>query len=116
MLYIIIKTALTAAIIVGASELGKKSTAFAALLLALPLTSILAIVWLYVDTGDRARISDLSTGIFWLVLPTLLFFLVLPWLLRQGLNFWLSMAVSAGVMVVFYLGYAALGRKLGLPL
>ncbi len=116
MLYLIIKTVLTAVIIVGISEIGKRYTTFAALLAALPLTSLLAMIWLYIDTKDQARIADLSIGIFWLVLPTLLFFLILPWLLRQQFNFWVSMAVSSVVMILFYLGYATIGRKLGLPL
>ena len=116
MLYLIIKTVLTAVIIVGISEIGKRYTPFAALLAALPLTSILAMIWLYVDTGDSGRIAELSIGIFWLVLPTLLFFLVLPWLLRHHFNFWVSMGVSSVVMILFYLGYATIGRKLGLPL
>jgi uncharacterized membrane protein len=116
MLYIIIKTVLTAAVIVGVSEIGKRHTGFAAMLAALPLTSLLAMVWLYTDTKDAGRIADLSVSIFWLVLPTLLFFLILPWMLRHNFNFWVSMAASSGVMIVFYLAYAALGRKLGLPL
>ena len=116
MLYLIIKTVLTAVIIVGISEIGKRYTTFAALLAALPLTSLLAMIWLYVDTGDSGRIAELSIGIFWLVLPTLLFFLVLPWLLRHHFNFWVSMGVSSVVMILFYLGYATIGRKLGLPL
>ena len=116
MLYIIIKTVLTAVIIVAISEIGKRYTTFAALLAALPLTSLLAMIWLYVDTKDQARIAELSIAIFWLVLPTLLFFLILPWLLRQQFNFWVSMAVSSAVMIIFYLGYATIGRKLGLPL
>ncbi|MEQ9619716.1 MAG: DUF3147 family protein [Deltaproteobacteria bacterium] len=116
MLYIAVKTILTALVIVGISELGKRHTTFAALLAALPLTSLLAMIWLYVDTGDSGSIADLSIAIFWLVLPTLLFFLILPWLLRNGYNFWLSMTVSALVMIAFYAAYAAIGRKIGLPL
>ena len=116
MIYIIIKTVLTAVIIVAVSEIGKRHTAFAAMLAALPLTSLLAMIWLYADTKDAGRIADLSVAIFWLVLPTLLFFLILPWMLRHDFNFWLSLVVSSAVMVVFYLAYAALGRKLGLPL
>lgn len=116
MLYIIIKTVLTAVVIVGISEIGKRYTTFAALLAALPLTSLLAMVWLYIDTKDPVPIADLSIAIFWLVLPTLLFFLILPWLLRHHYNFWVSMAVSSAVMIIFYLGYATIGRKLGLPL
>ena len=116
MLYIAVKTILTAVIIVGISEIGKRHTTLAALLAALPLTSLLAMIWLYIDTGDKANIADLSVSIFWLVLPTLLFFLILPWLLRHGVNFWVSMTVSSAVMIAFYLAYAAVGRKLGLTL
>ena len=104
MAYIIIKTLLTAVIIVGISEIAKRYTTFAALLAALPLTSLLAMIWIYVDTKDAGRIADLSISIFWLVLPTLLFFLVLPWLLRQQYNFWLSLVISSVVMIVFYVG------------
>ena len=116
MLYLIIKTLLTAVIIVAISEIGKRHTTFAALLAALPLTSLLAMIWLYADTRDTDRIADLSISIFWLVLPTLLFFIILPWLLRQQFNFWLSLGISSFVMIVFYLGYATVGKKLGLPL
>ncbi|MGB2692380.1 MAG: DUF3147 family protein [Thermodesulfobacteriota bacterium] len=116
MAYVLIKTLLTAVIIVGISEIGKRYTTFAALLAALPLTSLLAMIWLYTDTKDSERIADLSIAIFWLVLPTLVFFLILPWLLRHQYNFWLSLGISSFVMIVFYLGYATIGKKLGLPL
>jgi len=116
MIYILIKTILTALIVVGVSEIAKRYTTLAALLAALPLTSILAMIWLYIDTKDSIRIADLSIGIFWLVLPTLCFFLVLPWLLRHQINFWASMIISCVVMILFYSLYAALGKKLGLPL
>lgn len=116
MLYIVVKTVLTAVVIVGISEIGKRHTTFAALLAALPLTSLLAMIWLYIDTGDSGSIADLATAIFWLVLPTLLFFLILPWLLRHQFNFWLSIIVSSVVMIAFYIAYAAFGRKIGLPL
>ncbi|MEM7009804.1 MAG: DUF3147 family protein, partial [Thermodesulfobacteriota bacterium] len=85
-------------------------------LAALPLTSLLAMIWLYIDTKDAGRIADLSISIFWLVLPTLIFFLILPWLLRQQYNFWFSLVISSAIMIGLYLGYATIGRKLGLPL
>ncbi|HEX3036464.1 MAG TPA: DUF3147 family protein [Thermodesulfobacteriota bacterium] len=116
MLYILLKTLLTALIVVTVSELAKRYTTFAALLAALPFTSILAMIWLYVDTRNSKHVADLSIGIFWLVLPTLCFFLVLPWFLRHQFNFWLSMLVSCIIMIALYLAYAAFGRKLGLPI
>jgi hypothetical protein len=116
MLYLALKYLLTAAIVVAVSELARRSTAFAAVLAALPLVSILAMVWLYVDTGDRERVASLSIGVFWMVLPTLGFFLLLPWLLRRCSGFWLPLLGAGAVMVVVYLVYALAGRRLGLPL
>ena len=77
MLYIALKLIITSVVIVSVSEIAKRSSTFAAMLAALPLTSILAMIWLYVDTKDSVKIIDLSYGIFWLVLPTLLFFILL---------------------------------------
>ena len=116
MLYIGLKLIITAAVVVGVSEIAKRSSTFAAMLAALPLTSILAMIWLYVDTKDSEKIIDLSYGIFWLVLPTLLFFILLPMLIKNHLGFWPSMVISAVVMIGFYLAFAFFGRKIGLPL
>jgi len=41
-------------------------------------------IWLYADTGDALRVADLASGIFWLVLPSLVLFIALPLLLRAG--------------------------------
>lgn len=116
MIYIALKFFITAGVVVGVSEIAKRSGYFAAMLAALPLTSILAMIWIYVDTKDSQKIIDLSYGIFWLVLPTLLFFIVLPALIKNHFGFWPSMIISMAIMVVFFLLFAFFGKKLGLPL
>ena len=116
MLYIALKLVITSVVVVAVSEIAKRSSAFAAMLAALPLTSILAMIWLYVDTNDSEKIINLSNGIFWLVLPTLLFFLLLPVLLKNHIGFWLSMVIAGVVMIGFYLVFVFFGRKFGLPL
>lgn len=90
----LVKIALTAVTVVAASELAKRSTLWGALLTSLPLTSALAFVWLYVDTGDTDRIVRLSIDVLWLVVPSLVFFVALPALLRGGMGFWVSMAAA----------------------
>jgi hypothetical protein len=94
MFYLIAKAALSGIIVMAASEIAKRSPSFGALLISLPLVSILALVWLWRDTGDSQRIAALSQGTFWLVLATLPMFLVLPALMRQGVGFWLAMGAS----------------------
>ncbi|MEO5722098.1 MAG: DUF3147 family protein, partial [Chthoniobacterales bacterium] len=68
MTYLVIKTLVSALIVVGISEIARRSSVLGALLASLPLTSLLAFIWLYRDTGDVTKIAALSTGIFWLVL------------------------------------------------
>ncbi|SFU34506.1 hypothetical protein SAMN05216339_101443 [Nitrosomonas eutropha] len=94
MIYIFIKVVITSLLIVSIAELSKRSSLIGALLASLPLTSVLAMFWLYIDTQDVGKVADLATGIFWMVIPSLVFFVSLPLLLKAGINFYLSMGFS----------------------
>lgn len=94
MIYSVIKVIITSLIIVAISEISKRSSFIGALLASLPLVSVLAMAWLYIDTKDVEKVSDLAGSIFWLVIPSLAFFISLPLLLKKGLDFYLSMGVS----------------------
>lgn len=111
-----LKVLITAVIVAAASELAKRNTTAAAMLIALPLTSILAMIWLYVDTRSIADVDKLSISIFWLVLPTLAFFGIFSYLARHLGQFWPSLGISCALMVAIYLGFAALARRMGLPI
>lgn len=111
-----ITTALSALIIATATELGKRSAFMAALLISLPLSSILALTFLYWGTGDAEKVASLSMGIFWLVLPTLAFFLVLPVMLRHGWSFWLALPAASLAMAALFAGYSWALAKLGIQL
>ena len=112
MLYPAVKVLLSALLIVLVSEVSKRSSLLGAVFASLPLVSILAMVWLWIDTRDAARIATLSTQIFWLVLPSLILFLALPLLLKRGLGFPLSLGISAGLTVAGYGALLALLRAL----
>lgn len=107
----VIKVAVTAIVVVAISEIAKRSSVWAALLASLPLTSLLAFVWLYIDTGEPERVATLAQSIFWLVLPSLLLFMALPLLLRAGWGFWPSLASSCVVTAAAYVAMVwILGR------
>jgi len=89
-----IKVGLSAILIVAIAEIAKRSTGFAALVASLPLTSLLAFVWLHLDGTAATEIGTLSRQIFWLVLPSLILFLLLPVLLERGIAFWPSLGFS----------------------
>lgn len=116
MLYYAFKILISAVVIVVISEIAKRNTGFAALIAALPLTSLLAFVWLYVEGFPLSQIAGLSMQIFWLVLPSLLLFLLLPILLKQGMGFWLSLSLSAAATIGCYFIFFYLLRRMGVQL
>lgn len=101
-MYILFKYLLSAAIVVGVSELGKRSPVMGGLLASLPLTSYLALIWIYYETGDNVRIAALSQSIFWLVLPSLVLFIALTWLLHHGLGFVPALIAATVTMLAAY--------------
>ncbi|MDY6816858.1 MAG: DUF3147 family protein [Pseudomonadota bacterium] len=103
MIYYITKVAVTAVLVVLISEIAKRSSVIGAILASVPLTSVLAMIWLYVDTGDVQKISELASSIFWLVLPSLALFIALPLLIAKGMNFYLGLIISIGITAVCYL-------------
>jgi hypothetical protein len=102
MAYYITKFMITAILIVIISEVAKRSSFIGAVLASIPITSVMAMIWLYADTKDVTRVSNLAKSIFWLVLPSLALFVILPILLKRGLNFYLSIAISIGVTAGCY--------------
>ncbi len=116
MLYYGVKVVVSALLIVAIAEIAKRSTGFAALVAAIPVTSLLAFVWLHMEASPPERIADLSTQIFWLVIPSLVLFLVLPTLLRHGLGFWTSLGLSVVATAGSYLALLPVLRRLGVGL
>ena len=115
-MFFTLKLFLSALIIASVSELGKKFSWIAAILASLPLISIIAMSWLYIETKDVQKVISLSNGIFWAVLPSLLFFIVLPILLKLNINFTLAMLISMAVMFLGYVLYISVLNILGIKL
>ena len=116
MLYYALRVIISALLIVAISEIAKRSTGFAALVASLPLTSLLAFVWLHMDASPLEQIAELSSQIFWLVLPSLLLFLLLPLLLKHGLSFWVSLGLSMAATAGCYIALLPLLRRMGVNL
>ena len=111
MLYATIKALLSGVIIATVSEVAKRYPPLGALILSLPLISILAFVWLWIDTSDKESIATLAQSTFWFVLPTLPMFLVLPLLLRGGMGFWPALGLACLLTISLYAATIwALGR------
>jgi hypothetical protein len=116
MIYFIVKCLLSGLIIAVVSEVAKRSPVLGALVVSLPLVSLLGILWLWRDTKDIERIADHAQSTFWYVLPSLPMFLVLPAMLRAGVGFWSSLGASCALTIVLYVATAWALAKFGISL
>ena len=104
------KGLLSGGIVVAASELAKKTTLFGALVISLPMTSILSMIWLYRDNGDLEQVASFSESILWLVLPSMVLFAILPALLRRGWQFTPALSIAIFATIIAY-GLGILAAK-----
>lgn len=116
MLYLIVKSLLSGAIVAAVSEIARRSPGFAALVASLPLVSVLGMIWLWRDTGDPMRMADHAEATFWYVLPSLPMFLLIPALLRRGAGFWPSLLAGCALTVLLYFVMTHLLARAGMKL
>jgi len=114
MIYYLTKLIITAFVIVIVSEVAKKSTFLAAIIISIPLTSILAFTWLYVDTRDYQKVIDLSYATILLTIPSFAFFIILPVLLKYKQNFAFSLIISIIGTAMIYFIFSYLLKKFGI--
>ena len=112
----IIKVLLTAVIILIVNKVQVFSDKLSALLIALPLTSLLAMIWMYQARQPSERIAGHAEGTFWFVLPTLPMFLVLPWMLRNGWSFWSALGANCVMTTFLFWVTVVVLRKSGIDL
>ena len=98
----LVRVFLTAVIVVAVGETAKMNKLWGAIIASLPLTSLLAISWMYYDTGDKKAVAELSESILYMVIPSLTLFIVLPAMLRREFSFTLSILASSGLTAVVY--------------
>ena len=116
MIYILIKTLITAVVVVAVSEIARRSSLFAGLIASIPLVSFLAIIWLYWETKDSQKIVDLSYSIILMIIPSLTFFIVLPFVMKLQSSFVMSMIVATVSTIIAYWLFIVLLGKFGISI
>lgn len=110
-----IKAAVSGVLIAAASELARRNPGLGGLVASLPLTTLLALVWLWHETHDPARASSFVTGTALYVIAALPSFLAIALVFRRGAGLAPALIVGAAVAMAGYLALMALGRRWGLP-
>lgn len=115
MAWIVTKYFITAAMVVFVSEVAKRSDKLGGFIAALPLITLLTLVWLYLEKQPQEKIANHAWYTFWYVLPTLPMFLVFPILLPK-LGFWPSLLVCVVLTVVCFGLFAVVLKRFGINL
>ncbi len=115
MAWIVTKFLLTAAVVVLVSEAAKRSDKLGGFLAALPLITLLSLIWLYIERQPSEKIANHAWYTFWYVLPTLPMFLVFPRLLTR-LGFWPTLLACAVLTVICFGALALVLRRFGIEL
>ena len=112
----LVKLFLSAAIIVLVNKVQLFNDRLSALLIALPLTSLVAMIWMHQANQSPERLANHAEGTFWFVLPTLPMFLIMPWMLRHGWSFWATLAVNCLLTAGFFWITVFVLRRFGIDL
>lgn len=115
MYWIVGKYFITAAVVVLISELAKHSDKLGGLVAALPLVTVLTLIWLYVENQPQEKIANHAWYTFWYVVPTLPMFLAFPLLLPR-LGFWPTLASCVFITMACFGLFALVVRRYGIEL
>lgn len=112
---IVVKYLVTAGVVVGVSELAKRSDKIGALVASLPLVTLLVLVWLYLEKQPTEKIANHAYYTFWYVVPTLPMFLLFPVLLPR-IGFWPTLGASAVLTIACFWLFALVMQRFGIEL
>ena len=112
----VVKVFTSAIMVAIIAEISKRSVLAAAVLASLHVTTVLALIWIYHDSGDAMRVAEVSYKTFWLIIPSLLFFVLLPLLLKNGLEFWSALFAAMGVTIAGFFAFSAIVKNFGVEL
>ena len=101
--YLLLKAAISGVLIALASEVARRNAGLGALIVSLPLVSVLSMIWLWRDTHDPARMADHVGATLWYIVPSIPMFLLIPMLLRAGYGFWLALGLGLALTILLYL-------------
>ena len=115
MTWILTKYLITAAVVVAVSEGAKRSDKLGAFIASLPLVTVLALIWLYLEGQSDEKLANHAAYTFWYVIPTLPMFLAFPALLPRW-GFWWALVACLGLTAACFGVFALVLRRFGVDL
>jgi hypothetical protein len=105
----------TTLVVVLVSEAAKRSDKLGGFIAALPLVTVLALIWLHIEKQPQEKIANHAWYTFWYVVPTLPMFLAFPALLHR-FGFWPALLISILITFVCLGFFALVVKRFGIEL
>jgi uncharacterized membrane protein (GlpM family) len=113
--WVVTKYLITAAVVVAVSEFAKRSDRLGGFIAALPMVTVLTLIWLHVEKQPESKVANHARYTFWYVLPTLPMFLVFPVLLPR-FGFWPTLAACVVLTIACFAVFAWFVKRFGISL
>lgn len=97
-IFFVIKIIISAFMIAIISEIAKRFTLLGGLIAAMPITTLLSMIWIYLDKKDVSLISTFLISVVYGTILSFTFFICAIFLLKKGMNFYLTLFISLTVL------------------
>ncbi|MED1864459.1 DUF3147 family protein [Fictibacillus nanhaiensis] len=64
-MYVVMKILISAGVIAAVTEIARRLPSYGGMIAALPLVSLLSIIWLYVQGEQNKTLSNFALGVLW---------------------------------------------------
>ncbi|CAH2714561.1 hypothetical protein BACCIP111895_01733 [Neobacillus rhizosphaerae] len=100
-MYTIIKVIVSAIIIGIITEVARRFPTQGGIIAALPIVSILSIIWLYVQGEQMETLSKFALGVVWGIPATVVMLVIIGISLHNSLHLFVSLGLGMGGWLIF---------------
>ena len=100
-MYVIMKVVASAIIIAVVSEVARRFPTYGGIIAALPLVSLLSIIWLHVQGEQTETLSKFALGVLWGFPATAMLLFIVYLSLKNSFPLFISIGFGVGGWVIF---------------
>ncbi|ANU09496.1 hypothetical protein A1A1_11962 [Planococcus antarcticus DSM 14505] len=100
-MFVIMKVIASAFVIAIVTEISRRFPAYGGIVAALPLVSLLSIIWLYMQGEQTATLSKFALGVLWGFPATAVLLIIVYVALQNSIHLFLSIALGGCGWLLF---------------
>ncbi|KXZ13429.1 DUF3147 family protein [Bacillus nakamurai] len=100
-MFTIVKIIVSAVIIGAITEIARRNPNHGGIIAALPIVSMLSIVWLYIQGEHKATLSKFAFSVAWGIPSTVVMLVIIGIALRHSIHFIVSIGLGLAGWVIF---------------